>query len=763
MAERVAENLNRALHELFATTPNLYLLGEDVLDPYGGAFKITRGLSSQYADRVLTTPLSENGIVGVANGLALCGNKVIVEMMFGDFLLLALDQLVNFAAKSVTMFGQPVALPVVVRCPVGGQRGYGATHSQSVHKFVVGVPGLELWEMSPFVSATQILAGALARSRPAVLFEDKVLYTKRMFEHGVAGTEWVYENTGDPVWTVARPRAPAGGPGVAIIGAGGVAHRCLAAAGTLHTEHRVAAEVFVPARLQPCDPAPVLDRIAAAGCVVIVEEGTPDGSWSGVLAQRLHTELWGTLTAPVALVSSRASIIPAAAHLEQRILVSAEDVISGALGLCARPGRSAAVTSAPGADPVPAAPAASSPGPARAPAATPVVVPQFNSNDDSAVLLEWLVADGATVTEGQPLAVLETSKSAADLEAPASGVITQHAPVGGDYAFGHVIATIGGQPSPQAATVATVARDQPHPAGLPISTPPGRRRARAIQEAVAAATATAHRTIPPAFAWREVPVDLALDHLDRLAGQDGPVIDLAPLLLAAVAALHPRHRELFATVDTGGAAAATSCADVGVTVDVGTGLFLPVVRAGARSLDDIADRLIELQMAAVAGELADRDLDLSGVGLGVSLNLSSGADVVQPLIMPGMSCMVSIGAVRNAIRAGAGGAPASARVVTIGIAHDHRVVNGAPAMRFLSDLAELLQRPAEISDPPAVPGFIGDCTKEVLLPMCPLACFQAGRFTSIQSSWTALPVPANGCLVTRSRWPAFFRIAKNPS
>jgi pyruvate/2-oxoglutarate/acetoin dehydrogenase E1 component len=153
VAERVAENLNRALHGLFAESATPYLLGEDVLDPYGGAFKVTRGLATSFPDRVLTTPLSENGMVGVANGLALCGNRVVVEFMFGDFLLLAMDQIVNFAAKSVSMYGRPVPLPLLVRCPVGGNRGYGATHSQSVQKFLVGVPGLELWEMSPFTDA----------------------------------------------------------------------------------------------------------------------------------------------------------------------------------------------------------------------------------------------------------------------------------------------------------------------------------------------------------------------------------------------------------------------------------------------------------------------------------------------------------------------------------------------------------------------------------------------------------------------------------
>jgi len=682
MAERVADNLNHALHDLFAANANLYLLGEDVLDPYGGAFKITRGLSSRYADRVLTTPLSENGVVGVANGLALRGNKVIVEMMFGDFLLLAIDQLVNFAAKSVTMFGQPVELAVLVRCPVGGQRGYGATHSQSVHKFVVGVPDLELWEMSPFVGAAQILTRVFARNCPAVLFEDKVLYTRRMFEHGAVDTEWIYDNVGDPAWTVACHREAAGDPEVVIIGAGGVVHRCLAAAGTLRTEHGMSAEVLVPTRLQPCDPSPVLDRIVAAGRVIIVEEGTPDGSWSGVLAQRLHTELWDSLSGPVALVSSRASIIPAATHLERRVLVAADDVVASALKLRARRTR----------------PAVRAPAPAAADAlvGTPVAIPRLNSNDDSAVVLEWLVADGDTVAEGQPVAVLETSKSAVDVEAPAGGVITQRAVVGGDYALGHVIATIGGQHAPPAPTAATAPPAGPPAAPLPASTPPGRRRVRSIQEAVAAAVSVSHRTIPPAFAWLEVTVDLALEHLDRLAGQGGSLVGLGPLLLAAIAALHPRHRALFAVVDADGVAAPMSRADVAVTIDAGTGLFLPVIRAGARTLDDVADRLIELQMAAVSGELADRDLDTRGVGLGVSLNLDSGIDAVHPLIMPGMSSMVSVGAVRSAVRVGADGAPAVARVVTIGIAHDHRVVDGAPAMRFLSDLASLLQRPAEV-------------------------------------------------------------------
>ncbi|MFC6903137.1 hypothetical protein ACFQGX_49085 [Nonomuraea dietziae] len=146
---RVAEQLNLALHELLKSDPSVHLLGEDLSDPYGGAFKITKGLSTAFGDRVRSTPLSESAIVGVGAGLALAGDKAIVEIMFADFVTLAFDQLVNFAAKSTTMYGRRVPMPLVVRCPSGGGRGYGPTHSQSPQKHLIGVPGLGVHELSP--------------------------------------------------------------------------------------------------------------------------------------------------------------------------------------------------------------------------------------------------------------------------------------------------------------------------------------------------------------------------------------------------------------------------------------------------------------------------------------------------------------------------------------------------------------------------------------------------------------------------------------
>ncbi len=174
MSERVVENLNRALHEAMLADERVYLIGEDLLDPYGGAFKVARGLATAFPERVISTPISELGIAGVANGLALAGQRPIVEFMFGDFIFLAFDQIVNFAAKTVTMYGERVPHPLLIRCPVGGHRGYGATHSQSVQKHFLGVPNLALFEISPLHDNREMLPRLLKRGEPAILFESKI-------------------------------------------------------------------------------------------------------------------------------------------------------------------------------------------------------------------------------------------------------------------------------------------------------------------------------------------------------------------------------------------------------------------------------------------------------------------------------------------------------------------------------------------------------------------------------------------------------------
>ncbi|MBB3732626.1 alpha-ketoacid dehydrogenase subunit beta [Nonomuraea dietziae] len=330
---RVAEQLNLALHELLKSDPSVHLLGEDLSDPYGGAFKITKGLSTAFGDRVRSTPLSESAIVGVGAGLALAGDKAIVEIMFADFVTLAFDQLVNFAAKSTTMYGRRVPMPLVVRCPSGGGRGYGPTHSQSPQKHLIGVPGLGVHELSPFHDPGVLLTHLLSTGEPSVLFEDKILYTRQAFENGVVDDLFRFELLGErPGWARVF-LTEVGAPDCVLVTPGGMAHRALSAMRELLLNDEVACELLVPATLYPLAlEEAVLERLSAAGHVCVADDGSEGGTWSAEVARRLYGPLWPTLRQPIGLVNAADSILPTALHLEREIMVQDSTIRSAVLG-----------------------------------------------------------------------------------------------------------------------------------------------------------------------------------------------------------------------------------------------------------------------------------------------------------------------------------------------------------------------------------------------------------------------------------------------
>lgn len=331
---RVAENLNDALHARFAADPELYLLGEDVVDPYGGAFKITKGLSGAHTERVLATPLSEGAIVGVASGLALSGASAIAEIMFGDFATLCFDSLVNFASKSVSMYGHRVPMRLVVRCPVGGNRGYGPTHSQSPQKHFIGVPGLRLYEMSPLHDNRAVLDEMLTGAGPCVFFEDKTLYTRRMVTGGAVDELFECRDRGGPGrWAeIAVRDEPA--YDCLLIAGGGIVHRAIDAMRELLVEDEIVCRLLVPSALYPFDAATPADVFVPGSHIAVVEESSAGGTWGTEVAACLHGRVWESLRRPVQLVSSRDSIIPAAPQLEKQVLVQSDtirDAVRGAL------------------------------------------------------------------------------------------------------------------------------------------------------------------------------------------------------------------------------------------------------------------------------------------------------------------------------------------------------------------------------------------------------------------------------------------------
>jgi acetoin:2,6-dichlorophenolindophenol oxidoreductase subunit beta len=312
---RCVQVLNEALHEVFAERDDVDLLGEDILDPYGGAFKVTQGLSDAYPDRVLTTPISEASLFGVAAGMALRGRRPILEIMFGDFIALGFDQIVNGIAKFREMYDDQVTVPLVVRTPMGGRRGYGPTHSQSLEKLLLGVPNIVVVAASECHDLRGLVVSAVEDDRPVFLIENKLMYGRpnRRPDEGHIGD--FTEGT------------------ATIVTYGGMVPVVLEAVTELILEHEIFCEVVALSQLLPMELEPVLESVARTGALVTAEEGTLTGGFGAEIAARISEAAWSDLRGPVQRVAARDGIIPSARPLEDAMLPSAHDVIEAIVAL----------------------------------------------------------------------------------------------------------------------------------------------------------------------------------------------------------------------------------------------------------------------------------------------------------------------------------------------------------------------------------------------------------------------------------------------
>jgi pyruvate/2-oxoglutarate/acetoin dehydrogenase E1 component/pyruvate/2-oxoglutarate dehydrogenase complex dihydrolipoamide acyltransferase (E2) component len=687
---RVAETINLALHSLLAADDRLYFLGEDILDPYGGAFKVARGLSTSYPDRVLTTPLSESGMVGVAGGLALCGDRVIVEIMFGDFLALAFDQVLNFATKSVSMYGTRLPMHLVIRCPVGGQRGYGPTHSQSLQKHLIGIPNLALYEMSAFHDAGALLGAALRRGTPAVVFEDKVLYGQRVYRDGAVSQSMRFEMIGGRLgWAVVSPAGNARhvgrGPDLVMIAPGGLADRAIIAAERLRAERGIEVDTLVPAQLYPLDLDPVLPLLESAGRVGVVEESTAGGTWGAEVASLLYDRIWPALRQPVTLISSADSVIPTASHLERAVLVSSDLIHARVLAAVAN---SAAkehtrASGPPRADGVPVVGAEYC-----------VVTPKLNNNDDRYLLTEWLCDEGKWVEADTPLLTIETSKALEEIAAPAAGYLSRVVSVGQECAPGEPLGYLLPQPGRHrdggqapADGVADDALDRTRDE-VPAAT--GLHRLSRLQRGTAMQVTKSHREVPAAFTVVRVDADDALEYLAELSDSTGALTGLVEALVSLVAVVHERFPLMYGSLADSETVRLDEAPHVGVTMDAGNGLFVPVIRDARRlPLAELADELAGFRLKAVRGDFTALELD--GGNITVSVNNAEGVLFAHPIVLWPQVCMVSMGGIQRELRLAASGNPVERRITHLGLAYDHRVVNGRDAMLFLGHLRSTLE------------------------------------------------------------------------
>ncbi len=326
MSQRVVENLNSALRRLLRDDENLYLIGEDIHDPYGGAFKVTRGLSSERPDRVLNAPISESAIVAAANGLALAGQKAIAEVMFGDFICLAFDQIVNFAAKSVSMFGESQRHSMIVRCPTGGNRGYGATHSQSLQKHFIGVPDLNLFELSPFHDSYEVLSHILQSGKPAIHFENKLLYGREFRGSGQLDNLFEVKYADESRNLACIQIADSISPDAVILTGGGMAQACIEAARELFLEEEWETRIVVPSQIYPISINPIREQLETCRKLFIVEECTAGGTWGAEMTRVIQDNL--RKPRRIDLIHAADSVIPASRHLEKDVLPQRESIMA---------------------------------------------------------------------------------------------------------------------------------------------------------------------------------------------------------------------------------------------------------------------------------------------------------------------------------------------------------------------------------------------------------------------------------------------------
>ncbi|MFM7519018.1 MAG: dehydrogenase E1 component subunit alpha/beta [Planctomycetota bacterium] len=324
--ERTVKSIQRGLGAALAADERVVVIGEDIESPYGGAFKCTQDLSARHPGRVRNTPISELAIMGIGNGLALAGYRAVVEIMFGDFVTLALDQWVNHAAKFAFMFADKVTVPLLVRTPMGGKRGYGATHSQSLERHVVGAPGTRVLCLHHRYPAADLLAAHFADpDTPTFLVENKILYGRSCSAAVPAG--FTLSATAEPFPTVRL--APTEAAAVTIVALGGVGADAEEAAQRLFVEQELTVDLLLPTRLYPFDVEPILESVRATGRLLVVEEGQGFASVGAEIVATVAERLGPALHA-AARVAAAECPIPAARPLEQACLPGVGEILAAA-------------------------------------------------------------------------------------------------------------------------------------------------------------------------------------------------------------------------------------------------------------------------------------------------------------------------------------------------------------------------------------------------------------------------------------------------
>ncbi|MCY4459060.1 MAG: alpha-ketoacid dehydrogenase subunit beta [Albidovulum sp.] len=314
----LSQAVNEAIAEEMRRDPTIVLLGEDVAEA-GTPFKILSGLVDEFGpERVVDTPISEPGFTGIAVGAAMTGLRPIVDIMFGDFLFLIMDQLCNQAAKTHYMSGGKLKVPMVVRTNMGATRRSAAQHSQSLHALVAHIPGLKVAMPATAFEAKGLLKTAIRDENPVVIFEDKLSYQEKApvpeEEYLIALGEACIRREGSDV---------------TLVGTSSMVQVALDAADLLAGEG-ISAEVIDPRTIAPLDEDTILASARKTSRAIVIDEGHRSYGASAEIAARIAEKAFYWLDAPVQRFAAMDVPIPFSPELEDLTVPTPAAVAEGA-------------------------------------------------------------------------------------------------------------------------------------------------------------------------------------------------------------------------------------------------------------------------------------------------------------------------------------------------------------------------------------------------------------------------------------------------
>jgi acetoin:2,6-dichlorophenolindophenol oxidoreductase subunit beta len=310
------EAVREAMSQEMRRNEDVFILGEDI-GVYGGAFGVTRGMIEEFGtERVRNTPISEAAISGTAVGAALTGMRPILELQFSDFITIAMDNMVNQAAKIRYMYGGKGKVPMVLRTPAGSGTGAAAQHSQSLEAWMTHIPGLKVVQPATAYDAKGLLKAAMDDDNPVIFYEHKLCYK----------TKW---DVPEEQYSIPLGKADVKreGTDVTIVATAIMVHKALEAAEKLEKEG-ISAEIIDPRTLVPLDEETIVGSVRKTSRVVVVHEAVKRGGFGGEIASMIaESEAFDYLDAPIKRLGGKPVPIPYNPELEKAAIPQVDDII----------------------------------------------------------------------------------------------------------------------------------------------------------------------------------------------------------------------------------------------------------------------------------------------------------------------------------------------------------------------------------------------------------------------------------------------------